>query len=159
MYSATNIQTKPNLEYAASLFGGHMINQKKSAKNLYGTIEAASSWPNPKVGPPLASEKSYWYTVRRMFGSHRPTSTLTKEAWPNPPVGPPCLKKVKREEGDGFVNDVSHVPSLANALNWTITNSNRTELGVSMVTLEMYSLSSSGGTWEKNYDDDYIRRT
>ena len=110
---------------------------------------------------------SIWYKIRNTFGATRPTTILTKEAWPNQPNGPPCLKKVKREEGDGFVNADRSSRNLygtqekatnwsnpkagppakaASALNWTTTNSNRTELGVTMVTLEMRSLSHSGAT-------------
>ena len=123
------------------------------------------------------TKESSWYKIRNTFGATRPTTILTKEAWPNQPNGPPCLKKVKREEGDGFVNDGSQEiviynadrssrnlygtqekatnwsnpkagpPSkAASALNRTTTNSNRTELGVTMVTLEMRSLSHSGAT-------------
>ena len=123
------------------------------------------------------TKESSWYKIRNTFGATRPTTILTKEAWPNQPNGPPCLKKVKREEGDGFVNDGSQEIVIYNAdrssrnlygtqekatnwsnpkagpplkavsaLNWTTTNSNRTELGVTMVTLEMRSLSHSGAT-------------
>ena len=113
------------------------------------------------------TKESSWYKIRNTFGATRPTTILTKEAWPNQPNGPPCLKKVKREEGDGFVNADRASRNLygtqekatnwsnpkagppskaASALNRTTTNSNRTELGVTMVTLEMRSLSHSGAT-------------
>ena len=113
------------------------------------------------------TKESSWYKIRNTFGATRPTTILTKEAWPNQPNGPPCLKKVKREEGDGFVNADRSSRNLygtqekatnwsnpkagppskaASALNRTTTNSNRTELGVTMVTLEMRSLSHSGAT-------------
>jgi hypothetical protein len=113
------------------------------------------------------TKESSWYKTRNTFGAARPTTILTKEAWPNRSNGPPCLKKVKREEGDGFVNADRSSRNLygtqekatnwsnpkagppskaASALNRTTTNSNRTELGVTMVTLEMRSLSHSGAT-------------
>jgi hypothetical protein len=121
------------------------------------------------------TKESSWYKTRNTFGAARPTTILTKEAWPNRSNGPPCLKKVKREEGDGFVNDGSqeigiynadrssrnlygtqkkatHWPNpkagppskAASALNWTATNSHRTEMGASIGTLEMLTLSHSG---------------
>ena len=92
-------------------------------------------------------EISNWYKIRNKFGATRPTTTLTQEAWPNRSNGPPCSAILGTEEGDGFINDISHAPIFTtNALNWVIKNSNRTEIAVTIGTLETGSLSSSGAT-------------
>tara|TARA_R110000823_G_scaffold103042_3_gene220337 strand:+ start:596 stop:1033 length:438 start_codon:yes stop_codon:yes gene_type:complete len=65
-----------------------IYNKDPAAKNLSGTTNKASAWGHPKSGPP---HKSYWFSVRRLFGADRPTTTLTQEAWPNRSNGPPNL--------------------------------------------------------------------
>ena len=98
-----------------------IYNKDKSARNMSGTIKSASDWSNPKMGPPRITK---WCSNHRLFNAGRPCTILTTETWPNYANGP----------------NVSEIKGL----NWTITTEHRTEMGSSIGTLEMRTLSPSG---------------
>ena len=109
-----------------------IYNRDKSGLNMFGTRKRASDWSNPKMGPPRITN---WYSEHRLFNAGRPCTVLTTQTWPNYANGP----------------NVGEIKGL----NWTIKNAHRTEMGCSIGTLEMRTLSPSGN-WKDRRNETTI---